>query len=120
MHSALGLEMTVSVISSHQQRDRFNSYFFALLNVHGLGSEAASLDPALIHTQQHVGPITRFRPARPRMNGEERIGPIVFTGKKLSQLKFAQLMYQTGVLRHYFLLRMTACCGIGFFASQLL
>ena len=58
MHSALGLEMAVSVISSHQQRDRFNSYFFALLNVNCLGSKAASLDPALIHTQQHVGPIT--------------------------------------------------------------
>src|SRR5438128_7393313 len=99
MHSSFGLEMTVRVISSHQQRDRFNSYFFALLNVHCLRSEPASLDPALIHAQQHIGPITRFRPARARMNREERAGPIVFAGKKLSQLKFAQLMYQAGVLR---------------------
>src|SRR5205814_5179986 len=68
MHSSLGLKMSISVLTAHEQRDRFYADFFTLLNVHCLSFETASLDPALIHPQQHVGPIARFGAARARVN----------------------------------------------------
>src|SRR5262249_32615402 len=68
MHAALGLKVSIRVLAAYQQSDRFDADFFALLNVHGLRLKAASLNPALIHPQQHVGPITRLGAAGTRVN----------------------------------------------------
>src|ERR1700694_2458370 len=84
MHAALGVEITVGVFTAHQQRDRFYSDFFTGLNVYRFRFKTAALDPALIHSQKHVGPIARLRAARAGMDGEKRVRAIVFAGKKLA------------------------------------
>src|SRR5205085_12509916 len=95
MDAALGLEIAVSVLAADQQRDRFDSDFFAGLNIDNLRFETASLNPALIHAKQHVGPIARFGAASPGMNCDERVGAIAFAGKKLAQLEFFELVNET-------------------------
>src|SRR4029077_20611221 len=83
---------SVGILASHEQSYGFDAYFFALLNVHGLSFETASLDPALVHPQQHIGPITRFGAARARVNREKCIRTIVFTENNLANPKFIQFM----------------------------
>ena len=51
VHAALGLQVPIRILTGHKQRHRFDTDFFALLNVHGLEFETASLNPALIHPQ---------------------------------------------------------------------
>ena len=63
MDASLGLEITISVLTAHQKRDRFDSDFLAGLNIDNLRFKIAPLNPALIHPQEHVGPIARFGPA---------------------------------------------------------
>src|SRR4030095_7678390 len=78
VHAALGLQMSVRVLAGHEQGDGFDADFFALLNVHGLRFETAPFNPALVHPQQHIGPIARLRAARARMNRDKCIRAIVF------------------------------------------
>src|SRR5882724_295530 len=92
MDPSLGLKMSISVLTAHEQCDRFYANFFALLNVHCLWFETTSFDPALVHAQQHVGPIARLGAASTRMNGEECIRAIILAGKKLTQLEFFKLV----------------------------
>jgi hypothetical protein len=88
VHAPLGLKMSVSALAAHQQRHRFNTDFFALLDVDGLRFKSVPFDPTLIHSQQHIGPIAGFGAARAGVNREKGIGPIIFAGKKLAQLEF--------------------------------
>src|SRR5438477_12192121 len=112
--------MSIRVLASREQCYRFNTDFFALLNVHGLRFETAALDPALVHPQQHVGPIARFGAARAGVNGEKGVGSIVLTRKELAQLEFLQLMNQAVMFGRDFLLCMRATRRVAFFRSQLL
>ena len=120
MHATLGLEMSVRILAGHQQSDGFDAYFFALLNVDSLRFETASLDPALVHSQQHIGPIARLGAACARVNCNKRIRAIVFARKKLAQLEFIELMSQAVLFGGDFLLRLSTSSGIAFFRSQLM
>src|SRR5712692_6396856 len=104
MDAALGLEITISVLTAHQQRDRFDPDFFAGLNIDNLRFETAPLDPALIHAQKHVGPIARFGAAGAGMNCYERVRAIAFAGKKLAELEFLELVQEAIVFRQNFAL----------------
>ena len=53
------------------------------------------------------------------MDGEERIRPIVFAGKKLPQLEFFQLMNETRLFGREFLFRLRALRWICFFRGEL-
>ena len=86
MHAALGFQIAVGVFALTSKRRGFDPDFFAL-DIDRLRFEAAPLDPALIHAQQHIRPITRFRPARTRMNGDERIRAIVFARKETAAIR---------------------------------
>ena len=103
----------------HQQRRGFDADFFAHLHIDRLRSEAAPLDPALIHAQQHVRPIAGLRPARARVDGEKRIRAIVFAGKKLAQLEFFQLVNETRMFCRDFLFRLRALRWVCFFRGEL-
>ncbi len=46
------------------------------------------------------------------MNGEKRIGPIVFAGEKLAQLEFFELVNQPGMFSRDFLLGLRALRGV--------
>jgi hypothetical protein len=83
MHPALGIQITVGVFAAHEQRDRFDSDFFALLNIDHLRAEPAPLNPALIHPQEHVGPIARLRSTGAGVNRHEGIRAIIFTREEL-------------------------------------
>src|SRR5207248_3416534 len=108
MDATLGLKITVSVLAAHQERDRFDPDFFAGLNIDNLRFQTAALDPALIHAQEHVGPIARFGATGAGMNRNERVRAIALAGKKLPQLEFLQLMNQAIVLSGDFALGLHA------------
>ena len=74
----------------------------------------------MIHPQQHVGPIARFRPARAGVNGEKRIRAIVFAGKKLAQLEFFDLVKEARMFRRDLFFRLSALSRVGFFRGELL
>ena len=78
MHATLGLKMTISVIAAHQQGRGLDCHFLADLEIDNLRSEIVALDPALIHAQQHIGPVTGFRATGARVNRDEGIRAIVF------------------------------------------
>ena len=54
------------------------------------------------------------------MNGDKRVGAIVFAGKKLAQLELVQLVSQTVVFGRDFFFRLRAMRRIAFFRSELL
>ena len=54
------------------------------------------------------------------MNGQKRVGAIVFARKKLPQLEFVQFVRQTGVLGCNFFFSSRARGRLVFFGSQLL
>src|SRR5918996_3687415 len=120
MHAALGLQMSVAVLARYEQSHRFDSDFFALLNVHCLRFETAALDPALVHPKQHVSPIAGFGPACAGMNRDKRVRAIVFAGQELAQLELIQLVSQTVVFGHHLSLRLRSMRWIVFFRSKLL
>ncbi len=119
MNAALRIQIAVSVFALHQQRRRFDPDFFAHLHVDGLGSKTAALDPPLIHPQQHVRPVARFRAPRAGVDGEERVRAIVFTGEKLAQLEFLELVQERRLFARQFLFRFRAMGRIGFFGGEL-
>ena len=114
------LQIAVGVFAADEHRDRFDPAFFALLDVDRLAFEAAPLDPALIHPQQHVGPVARLRAAGAGMNRDECVRAIVFAGKKLPQLEFLEFLHEARMLRRDFLFRRGPRRRIGFLRRQLL
>src|SRR5262245_20235149 len=112
--------MSVAVLAGYEQSHRFDSNFFALLNVDRFGFETATLDPALVHSKQHVGPITRFSPAGAGMNRHKRICAIVFAREKLAELELVELVSQTDVFGRHFFLRLRAMGRITFLRSEFL
>ncbi len=120
MHAALGVQITIRVLATHEERRGFYSHFFTDLHVDRLRLEAASLDPSLIHPQQHVGPVARFRSARSRVDGDESARGIVGTGKKLPQLEFLQLADQTRVFRNDFVFSLRSLRQVAFLGRKLL
>src|SRR5205823_4305530 len=87
MDSTLSIQVAKGVFARDQQGRRLNSHFFARLNINRLRFETVTLDPALVHSQKHIGPITRFGTTGARVNGEKGVSEIVFAGKKLAQLE---------------------------------
>ena len=120
MHAALGVQITVGIFAAHEQRDRFDPDFFALLDIDRLRAESAPLDPALIHPQKHVGPIARLRPARAGVNRHEGIRAIILAREKLPQLELLEFLHESRVFRRDFLFRSGARRRVGFLRGELL
>src|SRR6476619_4035662 len=112
--------MAVAVLAGYDKSNRFYSNFFALLNVDRFEFETATLDPALVHSKQHVGPIARFSPAGAGMNCHKRICAIVFAREKLAELEIVEFVSKKVVFRKHFLLRLRAMGRIAFPRSEFL
>ena len=105
MHAAFGVQIAVGILAADEERRRLNADFFAGLDVDRLRGEAAPLDPALIHAEEHVGPITRLGAAGAGMNGDKRVRPVVRPGKELAQLELLKLVDEARVFGGDVLLR---------------
>src|ERR1700738_2986334 len=112
--------MTISVIAADEQRHRLNSPFFPLWNVDRLRFVTTALDPALIHAQQHVRPIARFRPACAGVNGEKGVRAIVFPGKELTELELLEFVHEPFVLRDNIALGLSTMSVVFFLGRELL
>src|SRR3989475_5981511 len=72
--------MPIRILAGHQQGHRFDADFLALLNVHRLRFETASLDPALVHrSEEHTSELQSqsnlvCRLLLEKKNNVERIG----------------------------------------------
>ncbi len=77
MHAGLSGKLAKGKFANHSEGNGFNSRFFPILVVVDLRLESLPFRPSQIHTQQHVGPVLRFRSARAGMDrddGIERVG----------------------------------------------
>ncbi len=92
MHAALGLAKTVGVFAADEQRGAFDARRFARQSVGHFHFPAARFRPALIHAQQHVRPVARFRAARAGVNGEDAIFFVVRAVEKQFQFQRVEFL----------------------------
>src|SRR5262249_62084471 len=82
--------------------------------------ETGPLDPALVHAQQHIGPVAGFGSTRARVDGKKCVGTIVFSGKELAQLEFFQSPDDSRMLGYHLLLSLAPRAQIVLFICKLL
>ncbi len=77
MHALLRREKTVGVVAFDREGDALDARLVTLLRVVDLDLEAAVLEPAEVHAQQHLGPVLRFGTAGAGVDGDDRTALVV-------------------------------------------
>ena len=83
MHSRLGEHQPVGVVAGDGERRALDAGLVARLQVDDVALEAAPLDPAKIHAQQHLGPVLRLGAAGARVDGDDGVLAIVLAAEHL-------------------------------------
>src|SRR5208282_2698431 len=92
VNASLTAQHAVSVIAGHRKSGGFEPRFLArLIIIQGKG-EAVTFRPSLVHAEQHLGPVLRLGPARSRVNRDDGVQVIVFTGEKGLRLNALHLL----------------------------
>ena len=86
MHADLGRQQTVRVVAGDRQRHALEPGFVAGLIVDHLALEAATLHPAQVHAEEHLGPVLRLGAARAGMDGDDGVLAIVLAAEHLLDL----------------------------------
>src|SRR6266542_1006975 len=73
----LALEVAVRVLPGDLDGRGFDARLFARQQVDHLRLEAGPLGPSQVHAQQHLRPVLGLRAARARMDGHDRILPVL-------------------------------------------
>ena len=74
---ALGLEDPVGVLAADDHRRGLQAGLLPRARLEHLGLEAAALGPALVHPQQHLGPVLRVRAAAAGLDRDDRVAGVV-------------------------------------------
>lgn len=93
----LTAQVAVSVLTGNHQRGSLDAGLVAVLIVHGLALEAVAVRPALIHAQQHRGPVLGLRAAGPRVDGEHTVVAVVLPAEEGGQPGGLHVLLQGGV-----------------------
>ena len=94
VHAGLGRQQPIGVIAGDRERRALQARLVARLIVDQLPLEPAALGPSQVHAQQHFGPVLRFGPARPRMDRDNRILPVVLAAEHLLDLARLDLLIE--------------------------
>ena len=100
VHAALGLQQAVDVLALHRERGALEAGFVAFLLVVDLHLEAAALEPAQVHAQQHLGPVLAFRAAGAGMDGEDGAAFVVLAAEEALLFAALQLALKRGDAVH--------------------
>ena len=89
MHPPLGLAKAVRILAADQQRSALDTGDFTREQFADLDRPAALLTPALVHAQEHVGPVARLSASGAGVDRKNTATPIVRSVKH--QLQFEPL-----------------------------
>ena len=92
--AGLGRQQAVRVFAGDRQRRALEAGFVARLIVDQLAPEPTAFRPAQIHPQQHLGPVLRLGPAGARMDGDDRVLPVVRAAEHLLDLARLHLLIE--------------------------
>ena len=94
MHTLFGGEQAVDVLAFYGESDALESRFAAFLSLVDLHFEAAALEPAQVHAQQHLGPVLRLGAASPGVDGENGAALVVLAAEEALLLPMLKLALQ--------------------------
>jgi hypothetical protein len=89
--TALRLEVAEGVVSLDLEGDRLDACLITFLNVDNRSIVAASLDPALVHAHEHVGPVARLGATCSGIDREVGVGLVKLAREELLELEFLDL-----------------------------
>jgi hypothetical protein len=92
VHAALGLDVAVGVLALDDECRLGDARLVARLDVLDLDLEARALGPAVVHAEEHVGPVAGLGPPRPRLDGEERVVPVELACQEGRDLELVELV----------------------------
>src|SRR5437879_176912 len=92
MNAAFGLQVSVRELALDEQSGRLDPGLVARLDIDDLAGEAVPLDPALIHPEQHIGPVARFGAAGAGVNYEKGVRTVELATEELEQLEVVKLL----------------------------
>ena len=87
VHAALGGEQPVGEAAVHDEGGRQESRLLPLRRLVDLDREAAALGPALVHAQQHLGPVLRVGAARAGVHLAHGVELVVLAREERLQLE---------------------------------
>ena len=119
VHPALGLQVAVGIFAAHLQRGGFNAHFLAFLNIHDFRFEPVAFAPALVHAQEHIGPVTRLRAARARVDHQEAIGAVLRAIEVALQFEIFELGQQRIIFLLHLVRRRNLAGVVGFLQREL-
>ena len=91
VHAALGLQQPVHVLALDGERGALEPRLVAVLQVVDLDLEAAALEPAQVHAQQHLGPVLRLGAAGAGVDGEDGAALVVLAAEEAELLAALQV-----------------------------
>ena len=96
VHAALGLGVAVGVFALEQQRRLRDARLVAGQHILHLDREAAALGPAVVHAEEHVGPVARFGAARARLDAEDGVVAVELAAQETLQLDPVEIRGERG------------------------
>ncbi len=94
VHAALRLDEPVDVLALDGQRGALEPRLVAFLRVVDLDLEAAALEPAQVHAQQHLGPVLRLRAAGAGVDGDDGAALVVLAAEEALLLAALEVVLQ--------------------------
>ena len=91
MHAALGLGVAVGVLALDEDGGLADAGLVAGLHVLQFHGEAAALGPAVVHAEEHVGPVVRLGAARAGLDGEDGVVAVELAGEERGDLEGVEL-----------------------------
>ena len=98
--AALGLQQPVHVLALDGERGALEPRLVAVLQVVDLDLEAAALEPAQVHAQQHLGPVLGLGAAGAGVDGEDRAALVVLAAEEAELLAALQVGLEGGDAAH--------------------
>jgi len=118
MDATLAIEAAVGRLTGHAQGHALDAGFVAGLDVNDLARDAVALHPALVHAEEHFGPVAGFSAARAGVDGQEGRVVVKLAAQELLELEFREVVDERVVFSLEFLKNGGLRIGIGFLAGE--
>ena len=103
VHAFFRFQIPVSIHSVDLEGHRLHAGFLTLQKIQLFQSKAFALRPAGVHPVQHSAPVAGFRSARSRVQLDNRIVGIKFSGKECLDTDCFEILFKT--IQHFLNLR---------------
>ena len=113
MRAVLAAQRPVGVGRVHRERGRLDPGLFGVGGVVHLGRVLVPLRPAQVHPQQVLGEVGGIRPARLRVDRDQRLPRVVLAVQQRAHLELVDLGPQRGQLTRRLLLRRLVVIAFG-------